>query len=235
MDPDPEGASKEPENDRKCDVYGFNKALQPDLIREADPTMDLIMKIVTIEKVKAAMESFGSFKAAGPDGFSPIVLQNLPMDVIHRIVEMFRASMMLDYIPIHWKEADVVFIPKQGKPSYTDPKAFRPITLASFQLKTLEKLILWEIQDRTLTTKPLSKYQHAFRKHYSTDTALSVVVDKIEEGLKGKQLTVAAFLDIRGAFDSVKTEFVVENMRKRGIENSTGPCTSWIRLDHARN
>ncbi len=216
LDPDPGRAPEVTDNNRKCDVYGSNEIPQNGAPTDED---DLIKKMVTTEKVKAAIESFGSFKAAGPDGFSPVVLQSLPMDVIHRLVEMFRASLLLEYIPNHWKEASVVFIPKQGKSSYTDPKAFRPITLASFQLKTLEKLILWEIQDTTLIAKPMSKHQHAFRKHYSTDTALSVVVDKIEEGLKGKQLTIAVFLDIRGAFDSVKTDFIVKNMRRRGITN----------------
>ena len=212
-----------PGSDWNCDVYGSIGVPHPEAPADA---LDQIRKIVTIEKVKAAIESFGSYKAAGPDGLSPIVLKNLPMDVIQRIVEMFRASLMLDYIPFQWKEASVVFIPKQGKSSYTDPKAFRPITLASFQLKTLEKLILWEIQDTTLMDNPLSKHQHAFRKHYSTDTALSVVVDKIEEGLKGKQLTIAVFLDIRGAFDAVKTEFIVECMRKRKIAD---PLINWYK------
>ncbi len=174
VDPDPDRVPEVLENDRKCDVYGSTGA--PGREAPVDEA-NLIRKIVTIEKVKAVLESFGSYKAAGPDDFSPIVLQNLPMDVIHRIVELYRASLMLDYIPNHWKKASVVFIPKQGKSNYTDPKAFRPITLASFQLKALEKLILWEIQDTTLLTKPLSKHQHAFRKHYSTDTALSVVID----------------------------------------------------------
>ncbi len=208
-----------------CDVYGPSTiALRQEVTMDLESDTALIRNIVDVEKVKAAIESFGSYKAAGPDEFSPIVLQNLPMNVIHRYVEMFRASLMLDHIPIHWRDAKVIFIPKTNRPSYQDAKAFRPISLASFQLKTLEKLLLWRIQETTLMNNPLSKFQHAFRKQYSTDTALSVVVDKIEEGLKNKQLTLAVFLDIKSAFDRVRPEFMIQCMRRKGVDH---PLCNW--------
>ncbi len=171
VDLDPERVPEKPENDRKCDVYGFIGVPCPGAPVDDD---DHIRKTVTAEKVKAALESFGSYNAAEPDEFSPIVLQNLPMDVIHKILELFRASLMLDYIPTHWKRASVVFIPKQGKSNHADPKAFRPITLASFQLKTLEKLILWETQDTALAVKPLSKHQHVFSRAAFTFSAVTI-------------------------------------------------------------
>ncbi len=202
--------SPEPDNNRKYDVY--------------DGLADVIKETITCEKIVGAISSFGSYKAAGPDGLSPIVLKNLPMNIIHKYVELFRASVMTGFTPKQWLESTVIFIPKTGRPSYEEAKAFRPITLASFQLKTLEKLMLWRIQSKSLALSPQSKHQHAFRKHYSTDTALSVVVDKIEEGLLNKQVTIAVFLDIRGAFDSVKQEYVIQSMLRKGIEL---PICSW--------
>ncbi len=203
-------AHTEPERIRKHDVY--------------NGLCETIKEMVTCEKVVTAISSFGTYKAAGPDGFSPVVLKNLPLNVIHRYVELFRASLMTGYIPQHWLDSTVIFIPKTGRPSYEDAKAFRPITLASFQLKTLEKLMLWRIQSKSLALNPQSMHQHAFRKNYSTDTALSVVVDKIEEGLLNKQATLAVFLDIKGAFDNVKQDHVMESMRRKGIEE---PICSW--------
>ncbi len=180
---------------------------------------EVAKEVITLEKVKSAIGGFGSFKAAGPDELSPIVLQNLTKDILQRYVEMYRASLILGYIPSVWRKAKVVFIPKAGKAKYDDVKAFRPITLSSFQLKTLEKLILWRINGHTLSTNPQSKYQHAFRKNYSTDTALSVVVDKAEQGLLNKEFTLAVFLDIKGAFDNVKQSYVLQSMRNKGIES----------------
>ena len=192
-----------PGQHRRCDVYDGS---------------DLINTIVTEEKVRAAICSFGPFKAAGPDEFSPVVLQNLPRNVLQHYVELFRASILLNHVPTIWKESNVIFIPKTGKTSYEEAKAFRPITLSSFQLKILEKLLLWRINEQTLRVDPQSKHQHAFRKHYSTDTALSVVVDKAEQGLLNREYTLAVFLDIRGAFDNVKHSFVIRSLRNKGIE-----------------
>ncbi len=207
VEPDP---SLDSESTRRCDVYGPNV--------NDDENIKLVKEMITCEKVLAAIGSFGSFKAAGPDGLAPIVLQNLPINVVHRYVEMFRASILLGYLPNHWRDSSVVFIPKTGRPSYDEAKAFRPITLASFQLKTLEKMMLWRIQDKSLSLNPESMYQHAFRKCYSTDTALSVVVDKAEQGLWNKQATLAVFLDLKGAFDHVNQDFVIESMKQKGIE-----------------
>ncbi len=216
IDPDPD--LPELDKIRKCDVYGLSTTT-PDFAELVDnEDLQLAKELVTLEKVISAIKSFGPYKAAGPDGFAPIVLQNLPVAVMHRYVEMFRASFLLKYLPNHWKESNVVFIPKTGRPTYDEAKAFRPITLASFQMKAMEKLILWRIQDKSLSENPQSKYQHAFRKQYSTDTALSVVVDKAEQGLTNKQATLAVFLDIKGAFDHVNHEFVIESMKEKGIE-----------------
>ena len=203
----------EPNRNLKIDVYNGE--------------IDIVKEMITCEKVVAAISSFASYKTAGPDGFSPVVLKNLPSNVIQKYVELFRASILMKYIPQHWLESTVIFIPKAGRPSYEEAKAFRPITLASFQLKTIEKLMLWRMQGKSLALNPPSRYQHAFRKYYSTDTALSVVVDKIEEGLLNKQATLAVFLDILGAFDSIKQDYVIESMRQKGIE--TQIC-SWYEI-----
>ena len=235
LDPD----LPEPDKIQKCDVYGSSTSaphlgttmeeINGQLVNRTfipTPTLGvageesnlrLAKEMITWDKVLAAITSFGKFKAAGPDGIAPIVLQNLPMSIMYRYVEMYRASLLLNYVPSTWRESNVVFIPKTGRPSYDEAKAFRPITLASFQLKAMEKLLLWRIQDK-LSENPQSKYQHAFRKDYSTDTALSVVVDKAEQGLLNRQATLAVFLDIKGAFDHVDQSFVMESMKRKGID-----------------
>ena len=41
-------------------------------------------------------------------------------------------------------------LPKPGKPNYDEVKSFRPISLNSFLLKGLERLVLWELEDTAL-------------------------------------------------------------------------------------
>lgn len=46
------------------------------------------------------------------------------------LVRTFRTCM--SYVPSLWGEVRVVFVPKVGRSDYSDPKAFRPISLSFF-------------------------------------------------------------------------------------------------------
>ena len=105
-------------------------------------------------------------------------------------------------------------------------KSFRPISLNSFLLKGLECLVLWELEETTLTTTPFHAAQRAFRKGRSCDTALSEVVDKIESGIMRNQFSLGVFLDIQGAFDNVSWTKVIKLMHARGFP---GRLTRWYK------
>jgi hypothetical protein len=65
----------------------------------------------------------------------------------------------------------VVFIPKPGK-SLSQVKSLPPISLMSFILKTLEKLIDRHIRGGVLVDKPLHRNRSAYKAGMSTETAL---------------------------------------------------------------
>jgi hypothetical protein len=84
---------------------------------------------------------------------------------------LLRASLALGYIPMTWRHTRVVFIPKPGKP-VTQAKSLQPISLMSFILKILEKLLDRHIRGGVLVEKPLHQNQFACRAGMSTETAL---------------------------------------------------------------
>jgi hypothetical protein len=94
---------------------------------------------------------------------------------------------------------------------------FRPISLCSYFLKSLERLVLWNIESTTLTADPLSSAQHAFRRDYSTDTALTAVVNKLEQGLLNQKITLAVYLDISGAFNNLSFDSALSALRRKKI------------------
>ena len=65
-----------------------------------------------------------------------------------------------------------MFIPKPGRNSYCGPKDFRPISLTSFLLKTLERLVDRFLRDEILVSKPLHPNQHAYQAGKSVETVL---------------------------------------------------------------
>ena len=70
-----------------------------------------------------------------------------------------------------WKEDTGIFIPKLGNESYFEAKSFRIIPLTSFQLKWLERLILYHINEDNNVQAKLSASQYGFRAGISTKTA----------------------------------------------------------------
>jgi len=69
-------------------------------------------------------------------------------------------------------------------------------------LKTLQWLIDIHIR-LTINPNLLSEAHHAYRKGRSTDTALHSLVYSIERGFRNKEYSLAAFLDIKSAFNKV--------------------------------
>ena len=143
--------------------------------------------------------------------------------LIKHLFYLFEASIALSIVPKSWSRSRVVFIPKAGKTDYSDPKAFRPISLSSTLLKALEKI---NIRDTHLSSTPLSNMQHAYRVGKSCETALHELVVRIERSLNCKECLIGTFMDIAGAFDSTSFDSITNACFKFGIDDS---IIKWIK------
>ncbi len=172
---------------------------------------------VTTELVKKAVDSFAPFKACGRDEIRPIALQNVPEFALEHLRDIITACLRTGYTPVGWRESSAIFIPKPGKTDYSNPRAFRPISLTSFLFKTTERLVYWFLEAEVLPEKPLNRSQHGFRRGCSTETALGGTVTRIEKALGHKKLVLSVFLDIQGAFDNVSLRSAEAGMRAHGF------------------
>ena len=118
----------------------------------------------------------------------------------------------------------MVFIPKAGKTNHSKAKDYRPISLSSFMLKTFERLLDHHIRSK-FNKNNISYSQHAYLKGKSCETALHEVVLEVESALQCNQYTLAAFLDIQGAFNNVTTSAIVKSLTNIGAEH---PIKAWI-------
>jgi hypothetical protein len=76
------------------------------------------------------------------------------------------------------------------------------IFLTSFLLKTMERLVDQSIRMGPLKRFPLERSQHAYQRGRSSETALHVLVSRIESALGHKILALGAFL----VFDNTSLE-----------------------------
>ena len=160
-----------------------------------------------------AFRRFLPYKAAGPDGLKPVVLQHLPPEMINAITLIFQACIALKHTPKVWRDTKVIFLPKPGKPTYDSPKSYRPISLSNYLLKALERLVVWKM-DEDLKEAPLLSQQHGFTKGKSTESAISNTVDYIEQQLFERSHCLGMFLDISSAFDSISIDHIRDSLLK---------------------
>jgi hypothetical protein len=106
------------------------------------------------------------------DGIFAALLQEGWDVLVPYLVRIFRASLTAGYVPTAWRQVKVVFIPKPGRNTYSGPKDYRPISLTSFLLKTMERLVDRHLRNVMLVLPLLHPNQHAYQAGKSTETAL---------------------------------------------------------------
>ena len=127
------------------------------------PDWRLATRLVTYRRVEWAIDSFAPYKSSGVDGIFPALLQQARELVIPYLVRIFRACLATGYVPAIWRQVKVVFITKPGRNTYSRPRDYRPISLTSFLLKAMERLVDRYLRDETLAIVPLHPNQHAYQ------------------------------------------------------------------------
>ena len=156
----------------------------------------LAAEIFTKDKVIWAVNSFKPFKTAGGDKISPKMIQEALPSILDELFRLFIGSLTLSQIPDNWTKVEVIFIPKPGK-NPADPKGYRPISLSSFILKTMERLVDLYVREHLL----LHENQFAYRKGKSTELAIHQLVSKLEKAKTHGNAALCASIDIQGGFD----------------------------------
>jgi hypothetical protein len=169
-------------------------------------------------KIRWALSTLKLFKSAGTYGIIHSLLQQGVEHIVPHLCHIFRASMACGFIPTSWRQVRVTFIPKPGKLDYTETKACLPISLSTFLLKMMEKLVDRHLRGSALKEYPLHLNQHVYQRGKSTETALHSVVTRIENAIEHKDLALGTFLDIERAFDRTLYDTIKQAAERHGIE-----------------
>ena len=98
-----------------------------------------IKLMTTREVMKEIKLNIKQKKSPGYDLITGEILHNLPKKAIIKITMLINAAFKLQYVPSSWKIAEVIMIPKPGKPPH-DVTSYRPISLLPVLSKLFEKI-----------------------------------------------------------------------------------------------
>lgn len=157
-----------------------------------------------------ALDSKRNKSAAGLDGIDYVTLKRLPLKYKLILLDIFNEMYSKDCYPDDWSKSFVLFI---NKP---DNRGVRPISLSASLCKLFESLVKNRLQWFCERHNILPIGQSGFRKGRSCIDNLVEFIVKAKQALNKKKDTIAAFLDVQGAFDNVHSEILLDKLASIG-------------------
>ena len=146
----------------------------------------------------------------------PVPSNHLPLcidataPVITRIVNL---SLSSDKFPKKFKYAVVKPLLKKRKLDSTDLKNYRTISNFSFLSKLVERIIANRLLTYPTSHDLLAKFQSAYPKFHSSETALVYLQNDILVALEAGPLTALLLLDLSAAFDTIDRNILIHRLQ----------------------
>ena len=146
-------------------------------------------------------------------------------EVLPVISYLVNSSLVHGYFPMDWKEALVK--PLLKKPGLeAQVKNLRPISNLQFISKLAGRSAYEQTYDHLITHNLIPELQSAYRKRYSTETALLKVQNDILLNMDRQHVTLLVLLDLSAAFDTVNHDILLRRLKTTfGI---TGTALQWF-------
>ncbi len=166
-----------------------------------------IIKIVIGMKAK---------KSTGHDDMSNDLLKKIITTIIKPLTFIINHALTSGKFPNEWKLAKVVPIYK-GKGAPEDCSNYRPISLLPTMSKVIEKVIEHQIRNYMNMNLFWMHNQYGFRKHHETNHAVIKAINAILNAKKQGEITIAVFMDLKKAFDTVNHKKLLMKIKRYGI------------------
>ena len=168
---------------------------------------------VTHHQLLRAMLCMPNNKAPGPDGVTAEILKLGGQSLASVMCPLYKAISVYGMVPSEWNVAALQLIWK-AKGRRDDVEMYRPIALTSVFRKLLEKTIKPKLKE---PERRLDIAQGGFRKGRSTYDLVLALDMIVKSSNRKKKPCWQAFLDIKGAYDTVNRDILWQECRRMGI------------------
>jgi len=174
---------------------------------------------ITEQQLERAIAKLAPKKAPGPDNITNRVLKQNQDTLKNHLLKIAQSSLNMGHFPSPFKNTLTVVLRKPNKPDYTKPSAYRPIALESTIGKLIESIIAESMSYLIEKHELLPPNHFGGRPGRSTEDALMILSESINQAWRQGKMFTAIFMDVTGAFNHVHHKRLIHNMRERKIPN----------------
>ena len=182
-------------------------------------TFDVMQGPITMAELEKAIKKLNKKKSPGPDGITNEMIMHLGDTALQKLLDIFNLSWKNGDVPQIWKDATMIPILKKGK-NKSKALSYRPISLTSCVCKTMERIINQRMQWHLESQKTIVPEQAGFRQYRSTEDQTTHLSQVIEDAFQAKKVVLAAFIDLKKAFDKVWKSGLMVKLLRAGIRGN---------------
>ena len=171
--------------------------------------------VITEKDTLQAISNLKRGVAVGKDGILSEMLIEGKVILAKPITVMFQLFYDLGYVPDAWRSSIVSPIFKKG--SRTDRQNYRPVTVVSNFMKTMEKVIASRLQEHMEKHGLWTDYQFAFRPKRSVETQLISQQRFIEAILEKRGSVAQLLIDAKKAYDKLSFKNISRALLRYGV------------------
>jgi hypothetical protein len=218
-------------NSEKCELFAdtFEKTLNNktkifDITYSDENSQtieDIDFSVITVLKL---LKSLPNKDGSSPDYIGNKILKKCYQTLTIMITELFRISIDSGQLPESWKLSYI--IPLHKKHDKCNVENYRPISITSILCKTLERIIVVNLNKFLIKNNLINENQFGFLKFRSTNTNLIVSFEDWYEAISiGNKIDVI-YIDFKKAFDSINIEILLSKIHNIGVR---GKLFNWIK------
>ena len=179
-------------------------------------TCSFMVLPVSLDELMAIMSTMNPTTSCGLDDVSTLLLQKCYRGISCPLLNVINSCLADGTLPGAWKHALVTALPKTS--NLNDPSTFRPISVVPAIAKLVERIVHNQLSSYFNQHDLFSHTQHGYRTNFSTETALTVMIDKIFTAMDTGDVALLVLIDLSKCFDVVDHELLLSKLKLYNVD-----------------
>jgi ribonuclease HI len=170
------------------------------------------------DEMKDALAQSRKKKAPGPDEIATEMLHELSGEGKRRLLQLVNMSWLRAVVPSSWRKAEIVPIPKKGKP-LDQVGSHRPISLTSAVAKLVERMVKNRMYHALEKNRAIDPCQTGFRTARCSEDQVLRITQQVDNAFQHRtdKRTVLVLIDFKRAYDKVWKYGLLHKLRACGF------------------